>query len=93
MDISFKSKTNQYRLTYDGDEYLLYKREIGPNSFFVQDVFYKFESVLDWALQLELEDSDAHSFAEVYALLEDVKEMISTVASKINETQFKAHSA
>lgn len=87
MDISFNGN-NQYRLTHDGEQYVLYKKRRKKVN--VVGSYRKLESVLDAALFCEIADSDAHSFANVYAAIEDAKEFIRGVASKLEETCLNA---
>ena len=89
MDISFNGNNIEYNLSYIEDKYILKKRPNGKKSFELVGTYSKLEYVLDQAFFLELSDSSSHSFADVYAAIEEAKEFIGEVASKINETALK----
>lgn len=89
MDISFDGKNNYYRLWHNGVNYVLYMKRKWEKAFNVVGVHSKLESVLEQALRWEISESDSHSFADVYAAIEDAKQFVKRVVSEINETQFK----
>jgi len=89
MDIHFNSENNEYHLKREDGEYVLRKGKVNGERFKVVGRYKRLESVLDQALWLEMEDSTAHSFADVYAAIEEAKEFIRGVASKIEETALK----
>lgn len=92
MEITFKGKKKTYQLTSDGNQYVLsekYKAKEGKKAgqyvYSPIGFFAKVENVLEKVLHLEISDSDAHSFAELFAVIADTKELISTLVSENTE--------
>jgi hypothetical protein len=88
MKINFKGKRN-YQLTSDGKQYTLSEKvkvktgkKAGTYSYSPIGFYSKLEHVFERVMHLEISDSDAHSFAELFAAIRDTREMISTVLSE-----------
>lgn len=92
MEITFKGKKKTYRLTHDGSQFTLSEKvkattgKMKGQYVYSNSRYYsQIEHVLEKVLHLEISDSDAHSFAELFAAITEAKTMISTLVSENTE--------
>lgn len=92
MEIVFKGNNKTYRLSCTDRQYLLAERikiKTGKNkgnyAYSPVGFYSQIESVLERVLHMEIADSDAHSFAELFAIIRDTKEYLAKLV--LEETE------
>lgn len=93
MEITFNGNNKTYVLTCSDRQYVLSERIIvktgenkGKYAYSPIGFYSRIETVLERVLHMEIADSDAHSFAELFAIIRDTKDYLATLISEKTES-------
>ena len=93
MEITFNGNKKTYVLSCTDRQYLLAERikiKTGKNkgnyAYSPIGLYSQIEAVLERVLHMEIADSDAHSFAELFAIIRDTKDYLATLVSEKTES-------
>ena len=93
MEITFKGNNKTYRLSCTDRQYVLSERIViqtgenkGKYAYSPVGVYSRIETVFDRVLHIEIADSDAHAFAELFAIIRDTKDYLITLVSEKTES-------